>query len=55
MICMHSTAAYHQFHQYYIYGEFSHCKVEKARMYNCFKSKFRNEKAKVHTDMQNTI
>ncbi|XP_064392711.1 synaptic plasticity regulator PANTS-like [Halichondria panicea] len=30
-------SAYHQFHQYYIRGEFANCKTEKERMYNCFK------------------
>ena len=33
----HFAAAYHQFHQYYIRGEFANCRTEKARMYNCFK------------------
>lgn len=34
--CMSSS---HQFHQYYIYGELCSCKIEKERMYHCFKWK----------------
>ena len=45
---MFFLATNHQFHQYYIYGEFSNCKVEKARMFNCMKWKTsHNESAKV--------
>ena len=43
-----SAAAFHQFHQYYVHGEFTHCKIEKSRMYNCIKWKTsQNEEAKV--------
>ena len=43
-----SAAARHQFHQYYIHGEFADCKTQKARMYNCMKWKTSHkEKARV--------
>jgi hypothetical protein len=32
-------ASGNQFHQYYIYGTFDSCKMEKERMKNCFKWK----------------
>ena len=55
------VAAYNQFHQYYIHGQFSLCKQEKARMYNCFRWRaLRDEKARVshfnrHYDSQSYL
>ena len=51
-----SAAAFHQFHQYYIHGEFTHCKMEKSRMYNCIKWKTsQNEEAKVELQQQTAL
>ena len=42
------VAAFHQFHQYYIYGKFSDCTKYKSRVKKCLKWKtFQSEGAKV--------
>ena len=47
-VCLIITAAFYQFHQYYIHGKFDLCKEYKNRVKNCIKWRtFQSVEAKV--------